>query len=124
MPLSRQPKAGYDVLVVDDDADIREALVLTLTDQGLTAAEAASGREALSRLRNDGRPSAMLLDLMMPDDAESFVLKRQIKGVADVFVILDEENVADWPLWRLAHECARAVWHLRILSTSLQCAGP
>ena len=54
------------VLIVDDDADIREALLDVLTDHGYTAEAVANGREALDYLQQGARPCLILLDLMMP----------------------------------------------------------
>jgi CheY-like chemotaxis protein len=54
------------VLVVDDDQAIRETLCELLADEGYEAVGASHGREALDRLRTDGRPCVILLDLMMP----------------------------------------------------------
>lgn len=55
------------ILVVEDDADIREATVDLLVDHGFDAVGAANGREALDRLRSDvDLPCLILLDLMMP----------------------------------------------------------
>lgn len=55
------------VLVVDDDADIREAIAELLVDHGYDVATASHGAEALDLLVT-GRvqPRVMLLDLMMP----------------------------------------------------------
>jgi len=53
------------VLVVDDDADIRETLADVLEVAGFVVTLAANGREALERLR--ARPfDLVVLDLMMP----------------------------------------------------------
>ena len=56
------------VLVVDDDASIRESLADLLGDEGYRVATAANGAEALSLLRPPARlrPCVILLDLMMP----------------------------------------------------------
>jgi CheY-like chemotaxis protein len=56
------------VLVVDDDASIREALSDLLGDEGYRVATATNGAEALTLLRPPGelRPCVILLDLMMP----------------------------------------------------------
>ncbi|HWB78945.1 MAG TPA: response regulator [Nannocystaceae bacterium] len=57
----------HHILVVDDDADIRETLIELIRDQGYDAIGAADGREALNRLRRgDTKPCLILLDLMMP----------------------------------------------------------
>lgn len=62
-PTDRKP----EVLVVDDDIDIREALAELLEDHGYQVAMAANGAEALELLVSGrARPQVMLLDLMMP----------------------------------------------------------
>jgi two-component system NtrC family response regulator len=53
------------VLIVDDDADLRESLAETLADLGHTPELAADGAAALARLER-GRVDAVLLDLRMP----------------------------------------------------------
>lgn len=53
------------VLVVDDDAEIRETLMALLEQEGYVVVGAANGEEALAALRRV-HPSLMLLDLMMP----------------------------------------------------------
>ena len=55
------------VLVVDDDADIREGLELLLGRHGYKVLTAGDGNEALERLRTNGAPGLILLDLMMPN---------------------------------------------------------
>ena len=56
-----------NILVIDDNPDLRETLVLLLADHGLTVTTVASGREALALLASGGRPNLILLDLMMPE---------------------------------------------------------
>lgn len=53
------------LLLVDDEAQIREALGEYLSDHEWTVLQAAEGMEALSKFR-DRRPDAILTDLMMP----------------------------------------------------------
>lgn len=56
------------VLVVDDDADIREAVADVLTDEGYPVEMASNGREALDSLSSgEFKPNLILLDLMMPE---------------------------------------------------------
>jgi CheY-like chemotaxis protein len=63
----RRSASSPDVLVIDDDADIRYALVGALKEQGYRAISAANGLEALEVLRTlPTPPSVILLDLMMP----------------------------------------------------------
>lgn len=54
------------ILVVDDEEDIRNLLKKLLTFDGYDVIEAKTGREALERLRT-ARPSAILLDAMLPE---------------------------------------------------------
>jgi CheY-like chemotaxis protein len=54
------------ILIVDDDADIREALLDVLADHGFYAVAVKNGREALDHLRLGARPRLILLDAMMP----------------------------------------------------------
>jgi two-component system KDP operon response regulator KdpE len=54
-----------NVLVVEDDAGIRQSLFETLSTLGFVIGEAGNGEEALSRLRMVGY-DAVLLDINMP----------------------------------------------------------
>jgi CheY-like chemotaxis protein len=59
-------RAAGCVMVVDDDADIRDSIGDILELRGYEVRRAANGREALERLREGPRPCVILLDLMMP----------------------------------------------------------
>jgi len=57
------------VMLVDDDADVRESVTEVLEDEGYTLATARNGREAIELLRSPASttmPCLILLDLMMP----------------------------------------------------------
>lgn len=54
------------ILVVDDDEDVRTMLCVVLSAEGYSTTAAADGIEALERMRRDGSPALILLDLMMP----------------------------------------------------------
>jgi CheY-like chemotaxis protein len=60
------PEGAPIILVVDDDRDVRESLAESLRDAGYTTHCARNGEEALSYLRRNPPPAAMLLDLFMP----------------------------------------------------------
>src|SRR5437762_11749160 len=61
------------VLAVEDDFDLRDALVPILEYEGHRVVSAANGQEALERLQTMPPPSLILLDLMMPVmDGEEF----------------------------------------------------
>ncbi len=59
------PGPGF-ILIIDDDADIRESLSEMLSDEGHRVRVAANGQEALTLLRRSPAPCMILLDLMMP----------------------------------------------------------
>jgi phosphate regulon transcriptional regulator PhoB len=54
------------VLVVEDEADIRQLVVFHLTREGFACTTAASGAEALRAIRAH-RPDLVVLDLMLPE---------------------------------------------------------
>ncbi len=53
------------ILVIDDDADIRDAVTEVLSFEGFEVFAAAEGEQGLVRCRQL-RPDLILLDLMMP----------------------------------------------------------
>jgi CheY-like chemotaxis protein len=58
---------GNGILLVEDDADIRQTLGELLTEEGYRVTTAANGIEALAALnREEPLPNLILLDLMMP----------------------------------------------------------
>ena len=61
------------VLVIDDEADIREGLELLLTSEGFSVDLAQNGTEGLHRIENHAY-DLVLLDLMMPDRSGMEVL--------------------------------------------------
>jgi len=70
---------GTRILIVDDDADIREGLSELLSDEGFDVATVSNGQAAIDLLR-DRRPKScvILLDLMMPVmDGRTFLRAKQ-----------------------------------------------
>src|SRR4051795_6632733 len=57
--------SGADVLVVDDDPQLREALTRALQLDGYDVSTANNGAQALDAVSNR-RPDLMVLDVMMP----------------------------------------------------------
>ena len=55
------------LLVVEDDPEVAETLNDILTDEGFQIVLARNGKDALGQLRGGLRPSAILLDLLMPE---------------------------------------------------------
>ena len=56
---------SHRVLLVEDDAELREAIGEALATHGLDVTTVEDGREALDRMR-EVRPDVVVLDLMMP----------------------------------------------------------
>jgi CheY-like chemotaxis protein len=54
------------ILIVEDDADLREMMAQLLSLEGFQAHTVANGREALEYMKKGDRPELILLDLMMP----------------------------------------------------------
>jgi signal transduction histidine kinase/CheY-like chemotaxis protein len=76
----KQHRRDLPVLVVDDDAEVRQLFRRILESEGYTVVEAENGRVALERLR-DAVPSVILLDLMMPEmDGFEFVTEFRRQG--------------------------------------------
>jgi CheY-like chemotaxis protein len=55
-----------ELLLVDDDEELRELLAVTLRERGFSVVTAGNGQEALDHLRSAALPAAVLLDLNMP----------------------------------------------------------
>ena len=55
-----------EVLLVEDDRDVRETMVEILEAQGHAVTAMASALAALTRLEQPGAPALVLLDLRMP----------------------------------------------------------
>jgi PAS domain S-box-containing protein len=70
--------SGLDILVVDDNDDVRELLAFFLESRGATVRAVSSTRDALSAVSR-ARPDAMLADLRMPDE-DGYSLVRQLRA--------------------------------------------
>jgi CheY-like chemotaxis protein len=77
------------MLVVEDDPDLRDAVVAALTSRGYAVVEAADGAIAL-RMLDVLRPDAILLDLIMPtmDGFEFLAARAERPDIADIPVVI------------------------------------
>jgi excisionase family DNA binding protein len=96
-----QPARGPMVLVVDDDAQVREVVRVNLEVEGYAVREAANAEEGLAALEEDA-PDLILLDVMMPQ-VDGWEMLRRVQerhGVGSIPVVmfsgkLDEASVAE-----------------------------
>jgi DNA-binding response OmpR family regulator len=65
--------ADKNILLVDDDPDIRDSLRIVLEKEGYTVRAASGGKQAREELEKQ-RPDLMILDIMMATDTEGFDL--------------------------------------------------
>jgi two-component system, OmpR family, response regulator MprA len=75
------------ILVVDDERAVRESLRRALELQGYEVELASDGAEALERLAADGRPDAVVLDILMPG-IDGLEVCRQIRRRGDSVPVL------------------------------------
>ncbi len=75
-----------EILLVEDDASVREAVALALEGDGHRVRTAVSGDEALDRWRRE-RPDLILLDVMLPG-TDGLEVCRQIRRDDQVPIIM------------------------------------
>jgi two-component system alkaline phosphatase synthesis response regulator PhoP len=113
-------KENPEILVVDDDADIRDALTIILESHNYIVRTASNGKEAIAALE-EKKPDLVILDIMMATDTEgfdlaydlrerpdfkklpiilltSFLEKVREEGIGDFAYILGEQWPAHWLL--------------------------
>jgi len=76
----------YTILAVDDDKEIRNALEIYLTNEGMRVIKAADGKEALEKLKENDI-HLIMMDLMMPNmDGIQAILK--IRKEKDIPILI------------------------------------
>ena len=87
------------VLVVDDEADIRESLRDALSDEGYAVFVAGNGKEALELLPGLTRPCAVILDVIMPvmSGTEFYEAMRANPSLADIPVLMSTSDPSRAP---------------------------
>ena len=66
------------ILIVDDDAELVDAMKAMLESKGHSVSKALSGSEGYAIARRE-KPDLLLLDVMMAHDSEGFEIARQLK---------------------------------------------
>ena len=85
------------ILVIEDEADLREVLSYNLTQAGHTVRLVARGREGLSLAKTE-KPDVILLDLMLPDMGGVEICKLlktdpQTRGIHVIMVTAKSEEI-------------------------------
>ncbi|MDA1296568.1 MAG: response regulator [Chloroflexi bacterium] len=115
------------ILVVDDTAEIRMLLVATLQQAGYSVVEASDG-SGVMRWVEDVRPSAIILDLMMPgiDGWETLALLKSREDTKMIPVIISSALRGDEDLARArsmgAHDYVTKPWSAATLLERLRWA--
>jgi two-component system cell cycle response regulator DivK len=78
MSPTSNPRGPLDVLIAEDDCDVRLAVRQLLEGEGYTCAEAEDGRAAVEAARHQA-PRLVLMDLMMPE-VDGFAATQQIRA--------------------------------------------
>jgi len=80
---------GKQIMVVDDDVNIRTALKLRLERDSLVVRTAADGEEALRQI-SEQRPDLIILDLMLPrrDGLDVLARLKSDPATAEIPVII------------------------------------
>jgi DNA-binding response OmpR family regulator len=86
---------GTSVLLVEDDARIREALSLALTDEDIQVVPAVSGEQALA-LAEETSVQVVLLDLMLPGiDGLTVCQQLRNRGELPIIVVTARSDTED-----------------------------
>jgi DNA-binding response OmpR family regulator len=78
--------AGERILVVDDEANIRDLARLYLEQEGFVVAVAADGQQALDAVQ-DLTPDLMVLDLMLPG-IDGWEICRRVRAQSDLPILM------------------------------------
>ena len=75
------------VLILEDEVNIRSFVVINLKRAGYDAIEAATGQEALDKLRDHPDIGVAILDIMLPD-IDGFEVCRRIREFSKVPIVM------------------------------------
>jgi len=83
------------LLLIEDDAEVREALRLSLEDEGYQVLEAANGRTGISETALQ-QPDVVLLDIRLPDLSGYEVCRRiRAKSMVPIIIVTAQDDTHD-----------------------------
>ena len=77
---------GANILIAEDDSDIRGVLRLYLESEGFKVTEAENGQQALELARRQA-PDMAILDVMMPG-MDGYALTRALRAISDLPILI------------------------------------
>jgi len=83
-----------NILIIDDEVQIRSLLEITLSASGYKISEASTGKEGLT-MAATGHPSLIILDLGLPDYDGFEILKKLREWYQKPIIILSVRNSED-----------------------------
>lgn len=101
--MKNAPKPA-SILIVEDDAELRESMIDVLADEGHRVTAAGDGLQALAALAGGPLPELILLDLMMPKMNGAQFREEQLKNplwASIPVVVLTAQIVGDHERERL-----------------------
>ncbi|UPT67705.1 MAG: response regulator [Sphingobacteriales bacterium JAD_PAG50586_3] len=88
--------SSADILIIDDEAQIRRLLQITLQAEGYAVKEASTAAEGITMAASH-RPQLVILDIGLPDESGHEVLKKLREWYDNPIIILsaqsDEEDI-------------------------------
>lgn len=108
------------ILIVEDDTDLRQALVRALKDAGHIVHEASNGDEGIVAIKQQ-LPDLMLLDLLMPlmSGQEMMHAVEELPGGADIpVIVLTNIGLGDKEVKQISRN--RPTWYLVKSDVSLK----
>ena len=91
LPLERNMDYMKKILVLEDEPSIRSFVVINLRRSGYEPIEAATGEEALEKLKQNPDTLVALLDVMLPD-IDGFEVCRRIRATGSKMGILSAKS--------------------------------
>jgi DNA-binding response OmpR family regulator len=85
--IGQSRRVARRLLLIEDDAQVRSALAMVLSDEGWGVNEAVDGEQGLLMMSNSADYDAVLLDLRLPG-VDGFEVCRRIRRTSDVPIIM------------------------------------
>jgi CheY-like chemotaxis protein len=101
------------IMVVDDNPDVRELLSVLLRKNGHEVIESNNGWDCLNKLKGGARPDLILLDVMMPK-LDGWAVSREVKEDENlrhtmICILTVKNSEVDF---EMSLKYAHADWHL------------